>query len=237
MEFLIKYKSELISLSGSIIAPIFAAIFAVWFFYRQKEYDTVRKRYLENGIDLLIQKIETALFVFQFNWTRSSMLLRTFRDLGRDTPKDLYNKGFLPLDFATIEATRHYLLTQLIGDNIFYEAHQVLLPFLHSADNFFHGDLTNFVRVYIEGGTDHNFKIDKRSEIVDEYISKLKELEKDSHRFWIMLGNLQLISFEFERQRFTFKKLENFKNNGEIKVIINRIKSLFKDELDKLKET
>jgi hypothetical protein len=75
----------IVNVCTTLLVVIFTAVIGRWVYFRQKEYELVRQRYLENGIDLIVDHIASALQLFQQNWARSLLLLKIYRDLKNDT--------------------------------------------------------------------------------------------------------------------------------------------------------
>jgi len=234
-QFLSKYAAPLASIAGPILGACLAALFGIWFFFRQKEYEVVRKRYLEEGIDHIVAQIAGALHLFQQNWTRCLLILKTYRGLKDDTPRELYSKAFHTVDPNAFVSTKHFLLQQLIRDSVFYDASQLLFVFLHDATNTFENDVCAGIRIQIEGGKSHTIKPEQRQELIDAFVQRLTAIEKEAHSYWIMLGNLQQISFVLERQRFTFWKLTKFHKNKTVRSCVEEVKRQFGKEIEEAK--
>jgi hypothetical protein len=236
LQFISKYASPLASLVGPIVGASLAALFGILIFFRQKEYELVRKRYLEDGIDEIVDQTAKALHLYQQNWTRCFLILKTYRDLKDDTPKELYSEPFPTADPNAFLSTKHFLLQQLIRDSVFYDACQMLLVFIHDAVNIFKNDLCAAIRIQIEGGRSNNIKPEQRERLIEAYLKRLNELDKEIQPYWVMLGNLQAISFVLERQRFTFKKLKNFHENETVISCTKKVRDLFGKEIAELKK-
>ncbi len=63
---LTEYIPEIISGISTIVAALLAVGAGIWGFYRQKEYELVQRRYLEEGLDILISSAENALYTSAF---------------------------------------------------------------------------------------------------------------------------------------------------------------------------
>lgn len=226
-----EYGKAIATLASAILVVLVTALLGLWAYFRQKEYELVRQRYLDEGIDVLIHHVETALSIFQFNFTHALLVLKTFRDLGADMPSRLYDSGFQDLDRVTMVPTRNYLLEKLVGDDVCYKIHQLMMVFVHDANNFFMNDLCSMLRVKINGGREIGVKA-TREEIVEIYLKNCIDYEKQAHRFWILLGNLQNIAISFEKERFTFKKLGVFRNNPSVLKSLTVLKEQFADDLN-----
>ena len=230
IRFLQTYAEPISTLLYMLSTVVLASILGLLVYFRQKEYELVRKRYLEDGIDVLIHHVETALNIFQYNFTHSILVLKTFRELGVDMPARLYETGFQDLDRVTMVPTRNYLLQELIGDDVFYKLHQLMMVFVHDANNYFMNDLCSALRLKVKGGDKIHLKA-TRQQIVDVYMKHSIAFDKEALKYWILLGNLQKIAFAFEKERFTFKKIRKFRKNPSVKESIETLKSQFVKEL------
>jgi hypothetical protein len=82
----------------TLLVVIFTALLGLLVYFRQKEREPVRQRYLDNGIDLIVDNISAAWQLFQQNWARCLLLLKTYQDLKNDTPPAMYKKPFFKAD-------------------------------------------------------------------------------------------------------------------------------------------
>ena len=226
--FIHDYGAVIESLATAILVALIAVLFGLWAYFRQKEYELVRERYLEKGVDVLIHQVETALTAFQFNFTHSLLVLKTFRDLGSDMPLRLLEAGFQEIDAISMVPTRNYLLQELIGTDLCYKIHQLMVVFIHDATNFFLNDLCSILRVKLQGSKEIGIKA-TRQEIVDVYEAQCMGYEEQAHKYWIFLGNLQNIAFAFEKQRFTFAGLEKFRDNRRVMKSLEVLDGVFKE--------
>jgi len=218
---------------ATILGALLVVIGAPLFYFKQKEYETIRHRYLDDGIAVIIRQVEYVLDVFQYNWARSIHLLKTYRDLGINTPPELYNSGFISIDKPiSLEASRHYLLREIIGDKVFFDVHQLLAAFLHEADNLFTVDLCSAIRVSLEGGKGGT-TIDPPEKIYEEYIKEVEKKDKEGQLFYSLLGNLKILESLLSKKNYSFKSINKFRDYPEVIKSISDLKQTFKDQLTK----
>lgn len=216
-----------------ILGALLVVIGAPLFYFKRKEYETIRHRYLDDGIAVIIRQVEYVLDVFQYNWACSIHLLKTYRDLGINTPPELYNSGFISIDKPiSLEASRHYLLREIIGDKVFFDVHQLLAAFLHEADNLFTVDLCSAIRVSLEGGKGGT-TIDPPEKIYEEYIKELEKKDKEGQLFYSLLGNLKILESLLSKKNYSFKSINKFRDYPEVIKSISDLKQTFKDQLTK----
>ncbi len=112
-------KQDLLSVAIKFIIPIILAFLAYLFglktYFRQKEYEMVRKRYLEEGIDLIAQESDRALSIFIYNWSRGLTVIKHFRDFGTKIDPLLYTSGFETLNINGLFIRPNYKLKLLIA--------------------------------------------------------------------------------------------------------------------------
>ena len=212
--------------------PIIAAVIVYFLgrkaYYSQKEYELVASRYLEEGLDSISKNVDKSLAIFRHNWWQSTVVLKHFRDLGKDIRPELIEGPYISPDPSLFEIWRDYRLKEIVGDDIFNKAHQSLDAFVRSSYAFFQDDIGAMLRVAIEGGKELEVKT-PRNEMIAEYISKVKELYQDAKRYYGLLGELQVISTIIQTERFNFRKLKQLKNRSEIQESISRLKDAFAD--------
>ena len=63
-------------------------------YFRQKEYEMITKIYLEEGLDSISKNVDSSLAIFRHNWWVSTVVLKHFRDLGKDMRKELYEQPY-----------------------------------------------------------------------------------------------------------------------------------------------
>lgn len=216
-------------LSIALITAIITTYVGIKIFYKQKEYEAVRHRYLEECVDLLCSNIDYMLGIFRNNWVKSLQLLQQFRDAGLAMKKEDYVSPFIPLDYELFTITPFYRLKTLLDDNIFWEMTQLLYAFIEKSYALFERDMLKAISYYIESNeSDTNTK-----DISNVYFPVLQSIEKESHKFYNILTYLLKISSLFEKEKFSFKQLGSFKERQDVKKIINGMYDHFSEDIKK----
>ncbi len=149
------YAEPLATIGAAALIVVGTPLIGAWAYFKRKEHEIISKRYLENGVEQIIKQVEHGLAVFEYNWAHSIHLLRLYRDLGPNMALESYEAKFTAIDIPiSFEASRHYLLFDLVGDKVFFDAHQLLTSFLHTTDTLFKDDLCSAIRVSITGGVE-----------------------------------------------------------------------------------
>ena len=236
----------LIQIMLPLFVVIIAGILGYWKYLKQREHEQVTKRYLENGIDLLLANIEHALGVFKVNYVRSIGILKLFRDTHANKlslPREAYSVEFQRYSPEAFYLTPLYKLEKLIGKddvNIIDEAIQSLFGFIDTTTLFFQDDMCTVVREYVEGEKDRA----PAQKIFEFYIGKVKEFDEESTKYYSILWGLQTIAWLLEAYPLSFKDLEKFKNRPNVQLCLKQLKHkleeggiLGRDESEKKGET
>ncbi len=195
-------------------------------YFRQKEYELITRRYLEEGLDAISKSVDKSLAIFRHNWSQSLVVLKHFRELGKDMRKELYLNPFIPPDPTVFEIWRDFRLMDILGDDIFYRAHQSLDAFIRESYAFFQDDLGSFIRISIEGGKELEIQ-SSREESIKMYIDRVNKLDERARRYYIFLGELQKLSSILQTKRLSFRQLKNLRKRKDVIQSIKNLEKLY----------
>jgi hypothetical protein len=159
---------------GAWLVPLFVAFvtyrLGLRAYHRQREYELVRRRYLDEGLDAFAADVEHALAVFWNNWNHGVNVLREYGSKGNAMRKELLDTGWLDLDMSHVRFQPSYRIHQLVDDPIFWYVQQSLFAFVIKTNFFLKDDLCGKVRHEVSGGNskipdsnmiDSPFRVDK----------------------------------------------------------------------------
>jgi hypothetical protein len=217
-----------------VLIPIAGAYLAyrlglkAYFKHKQKEYELVRSRYLENTLDLLSSGVESALSTFRNNWHYSLQILKQFRQLGYLAEGNDFEKRFVRTPSGEFQIVAAYRLGRLIGgDQEFWKMEQLLFAFVDEASDFFFNDFTTGLKQAIEGEVKR-----PKEEVADLYLERIQTYDKESHKYYHLLTELQTLSWFFEQEHLTFKAIKNFPKKKGVQDSISRLKRALQDILE-----
>lgn len=190
-------------------------------YFKQREYELVRSRYLENTIDLVSSGVENPLSTFRNNWHYSLQVLKQFREGITPMESQEFEKGFVRHGSGNFRIAAAYRLSRLIRDDqAFWEMEQLLFAFLDEANDFFHNDLVAGIKKGIRGELNR-----PKEEVVELYLARLKEYEKELHNYYPLLTEIEALSGFLERECFTFEAIQDFHKKKEVQDIVSRLKT------------
>jgi hypothetical protein len=218
---------------GAAGAPLGAAFVAYLLglraYHLQREYELVRRRYLDEGLDAFAADVEHALGVFKNNWQHSLNVLKHYREMDAAMRRELIDTGWLDVEMSQFRVRPNYRVGTLVGDRVFWNIQQLLFAFVGTTTAFFKDDLGGAVRHAISGGA---LKGPKQT-MIDEYVQQCEKHLDTANRYHILLGEVQAITTEFERKRFTLASVQKFKDREVVKSSVKRLKDAFADKLAK----
>ena len=154
-----------------IIIAIAVPVLGINFYYRRKEFEIVRQRYLMDCIDILCSNTDYCLGVFRNNWAESMQLLKQFRDSGNSMTKADCSIEFVSFDYSHFVISPFYRLKKLIGNNIFWEISQSLYAFIDITNAFINRDM---LRKIISSVENHENEHINYSDITDKCVNELQ---------------------------------------------------------------
>ena len=211
----------------TIAAACLGAWLGVKVFLRQKEYDLVKQRYLEGGIDMVSAHQEEALGIFHHNWARCLQLVKMFRDTQELFELAQLQQGFLELDSSKFHAIPHHRLQVLVHTQAFWEVYQLALAFAATANTTITKEIPEAIRLKL---TTNKLNADI-NHIAEDSFKYLKELEIQSHKFSILTRELEALAGLLQTENLTFKNVLKFNENPEVRASVERLEREFANEL------
>ncbi len=220
------YIPNLISAGATILAALIAVGAGIWAFYRQREHELVQKRYLEEGLDVIVSTAENALFTYHHNWARCLELLKSFRDVETMTPEDLH-AGFLQLPADRVALTANYRVNQIVDSGTIWQVFQLIIAFAQNGCTVARDEIPAALKLKL---TSNNIQADRRM-VVDEAMKVLEDLDKKSHHFYVFFGQMQDISMLFEEQKFALKHIRSLRKHPIVVGAIEKLKKEYASDL------
>lgn len=222
-----QYIPNLISGGATILAALIAVGAGIWAFYRQREHELVQKRYLEEGLDVIISTAENALFTYHHNWARCLELLKSFRDVEAMKPEDL-DVGFLQLPADRFALTANYRVNQIVDSGTVWRVFQLIIAFSQNACSVVRDEIPAALKMKLTTNQIQS----SRKEMFDEAMKVLEDLNKKSNHFYVFFGQMQDISMLFEEQKFALKHIRRLRKHP---TVIGAIAKLEKEYANDLK--
>jgi hypothetical protein len=139
--------NEVVKYLFTVITLYIGYRFGLLAYYRQKDYELVRQRYLDNGVDEVAANIEYGLSVYRNNWARGLQVIRMFRDVGDQINPNMLEEGFVNFDQSKFQMSPHHRMESLVGDMVFWRVHQKLAAFVITSTGHIKEDMCTEIKL------------------------------------------------------------------------------------------
>lgn len=216
-----------ITVAAAGLGACLGAWVGVKVFLRQREFDFVKQRYLEGGIDIVAAHCEEALGTFHHNWARCLQLVKMFRDAQESFDIDQLKRGFLELDSSKFHAIPHHRLQILVRSQVFWEIYQLTSAFAVNANAKVTQEIPETIRLKLttdELGSDIKH-------IAEKCFEHLKELDEKSHKFAGLTRELEALAGTLQTEKLSFKNVLAFHQKPVVSAATERLEKEFEAEL------
>jgi hypothetical protein len=211
---------------ATLIIALVVAYVGLRIYFRQKEYELVKQRYLEQALDIICGDLAALSNAFGHNWSRCLQVVRAYRDVPQTMDPSEVFIGFVPLGSSNFNAVAHNRLRVLIGSDVFWSLYQLALARYASLNNMVTDEIPRAVQALLNG------KIEaKGSEVVDFAQKELKPMMSKSEHFATLAHALHQLSAILERERLSFKMLKKFAERKDVKEIVAGVTKHYAAEL------
>lgn len=211
----------------TLTAPIIAAIIALRLYFRQKEYELIKQRYLEGAVDVVSAELEQALGTFSHNWARSINIVKAFRDEKSHFDPTELHKGFLTFDSSRFHRIAHHRIGNLTGSQSIWRIYQIAMAFCLNANSKLTKEIPEAIRLKLtatEIASDENT-------IAAAMFAELQRIDDESHKFASLIRELHQLGLLLETERLNFRTLAKFSKRKEVREMEERLKADFAEDL------
>jgi hypothetical protein len=228
---IVEYPMELceIIVKGIVafIVAAGAARLGIYYFFIQKEYELVKSRYLDGSIDLLLAELENGLSITSHNFSRALNVIKAYRDQEEGFELAELTKGFIDVNSPQFHHVANHRLQILTGSDIFWNTYQLALAYISSANIILTTEIQDLIRMK---ETTDKISTD-RAELIEPMFQEAKNQHDLGFKYSKLIHQFQVISDLLERNKMTFKQIENFRNKKEVIQVITMLKKDFSVEL------
>jgi hypothetical protein len=207
----------------TLVAVVMASLIALFVYFRQKEYELTKQRYLEEGVDVLSSQLEQALGVVSHNWARCLNICKSFRDTRTDFDVEELNRGFLELDNSQFKQTAHHRVASLLNSQVVWHAFQLAMAHTTSTNSEITKEFPEVIRIRMKTdriATDHKT-------LAEKLAADLEELHIKGARFGPLLHELHTLGRLLEAERLSLKRVGKFSKRMEVVEMIARLEEKY----------
>ena len=195
-------------------------------YFRQKEYELVKQRYLEGGVDVVATQLEEALGVVSHNYGRCLQICKSMRDAkGNFDVKEL-DTGFLELSTSNFQQVAHHRINSLLQSDVLWTACQLALAYATTANSRIVNEMTQAIRLRF---TTNLIKHDYET-MAAVMLADLHQLQAEGFHYATVIRELHALSLMLERERMKLKAVAAFHKREAVMQLVERLRSEFPED-------
>ena len=219
---------ELIKGTFTLLAVGLGSWIALGMYFRQKEYELVKQRYLEGGVDVVATQLEGALGVVSHNYGRCLQVCKSMRDAKADFDLKELDTGFLELDTSSFQQIAHHRINSLLNSDVLWMAYQLALAYATTANSRITNEMTQAIRMrYTTDRIKQNYQ-----SIAEIMITDLTKLQDESFQYATIIRELHALSLMLEAERMNLKAIAKFHKRPAVTELVERLRSAFSKDLN-----
>ena len=205
-----------------MLAIAFAALVALDAYFRQKEYELIKQRYLEGAVDAAAAALSSTTAIVSFNYARCLEVTKAFRDSDEHFDvKSLDNvfAQFKPLDFLEVA---HFRIRSLVQSNVFWELFQLATAYCQGANYFLTFEAPQVIRIKC---TTAAIQTDRRT-IANEIAEEARSRHDGMFRFSLAVTALQTLARILESQKLGDKAIGEIHRRADVVRMVRELEEL-----------
>lgn len=216
---------ELIKGAFTLASVALGSLVALYAYFRQKQYELAKQRYLEEGVDVVAAEAERAMGVVSHNFARALQLCSEFRDYGDKFDVKNLEHGFLPLDNSNFRQVAHLRVRSLLQSQVVWDAFQTVMVYTNTANSIFASEIPNSIRRLVGDTLEPN----KREERSEQLIKTVNEAQESGFKHTAFLSELHKLARLIESKRLSLKAIAKFSREWETSALVARLEAAYPD--------
>lgn len=204
-------------------ALFLGAFIALHLYFRQKEYELVKQRYLDGGVDVVASELEATLGVVSHNWARCLHVCKSFRDTGDNFDIKELDRGFLDINSSHFQQVAHHRISSLIQSEIIWEVFQEAMAYAASANTIITKEVPEAMRLRCTTSLIAQGHASMSNTMLDD----LRELHDSGFKYALLIRELHALSLMLEAKKLNIKAVATFSKRHEVQQLIERLRTAF----------
>ena len=212
---------ELTKGAFTLAAVALGAVIGLYAYFRQKEYELTKQRYLEQGLDVVAGAVESLLGTVSHNYARALQLCRQYRENGAGIDLAELSRGFLDLDSSNFYQTAHYRLGSLLNDQVVWNTFQSVMVHAATTNILLTQEIPEAIRklaVMPDGTRD-------RQADAEEMAKSIREKHDEQFKFADFTHSLHVLSLLLEQTRLSRKAIAKFSSQRDVRDVVQKLRA------------
>jgi hypothetical protein len=223
----INIETELVRGIFTLVAVALGALAAFFAYFRQKEYELTKQRYLEGGVDIVQASLQRSLGALSHNFYRTIENCRALREIGRDFDLTEFSRGYAQPETSKFEQIANHRISSLTGSGVVWNIFQSAHAKIDFANIEICGDIPNAARQLIK-----NNKSDADiSAAASKMIEHAKKVHDELFEYAEFFKQLHKLGLLLESERLSLKSVAKFCEKSEVKDIIDALRKEYPSDI------
>lgn len=212
----------------TLTAVALGAAIGLCAYFRQKEYELTKQRYLEQGLDVVAGGVESLLGIVSHNYARAMQLCRQYRENGAEIDLAELSRGFLELDTSNFHQTAHYRIGSLLNDQVIWNTFQSVMVYASATNTLLTQEIPEAIRKLAampEG------KRDRQSD-AEEMLKSVRAKHDEMFTFAELGHGLHVLSLLLEQTRLSRKAIANFHTLDAVRAVVQKLHATYPKEVE-----
>jgi len=220
--------TEIIRGLFTLVSVAAGAYVALKLYFRQKEYELVKMRYLEGAVDILAAELEATLGTLSHNWSRCLQICKSFRDTDSHFDLAELKSGFRELDSSNFHEIAQHRLSSLVGADVLWDAYQAAMAHANSANNMFTREIPEAIRLRLTT----TLMCLPAKDMAEQMMHDLKKKHDAGLKFAGLIRALYGIGLILESEKLRLKAVAQFASRPDVKQLMQSVVAEIPIELD-----
>jgi len=210
----------------TLVAVAVGSLIGLGAYFRQKEYELTKQRYLEQGLDVVAAALQSILGTVSHNYARALQLCRQYRENGAGVELAELSRGFKEMDSSNFHQTAHYRVGSLLNDQIVWDTFQGVMVYASTTNTRMTQEIPEAIRKLAampEGARD-------RKADAERMLVELRAAHDKMFKFAVLGHELHVLCLLLEETRLSRKSVANFHKRKEVRASVQRLRTTYPEE-------
>lgn len=223
-----QFLLELTKGTFTLMAVALGAGIGLYAYFRQKEYELTKQRYLEQGLDVVASAVETQLGAVSHNYARALQLARQYRENGAEIDLAELSRGFLNLDMANFHQTAHFRIGSLLNDQIVWNTFQGVMVYASTTNTLFTHEIPEAIRKLAEMPDGQR---DRKAD-AEKMLASIRVEHDKQFKFADFTFSLHVLALLLEQTRLSRKTIAKFSFLPEVRNVVQKLHEAYSEEFN-----
>lgn len=210
----------------TVSAGATAAYVGLKIYFRQREYELIKQRYLENGVDKVLSEFEACSSIVTQNWAACAGALAGAA--GDQIPLKEILSNFKALPHVSPYNSAHARVAKITGSYSFLHIHQKATAFYFVQNNAILEKTKKCIEKISSTESKDPQLITKE---IDNALSFIFSIKDRLQKFSSLALYLQEVSEFIETNKLGFKSIQDAPKSKQVRSIVQRLEADFANEL------